>query len=145
MVGSWCDDRGISYTRYCDDMTFSGDFDPRPVIQRVKSELKKMGLFLNDKKTIVVREGQKHSVTGIIVNERLSVPSEYKKQLRQEMYYCMKFGIQSHLDSTERGNSTEKYILTLLGRINYVLSVEPQNEQMQKYKAWLKEQQKKSC
>ena len=144
-MGSWCDDRGISYTRYCDDMTFSGNFDPRPVIQRVKSELKKMGLFLNDKKTIVVREGQKHSVTGIIVNERLSVPSEYKKQLRQEMYYCMKFGIQSHLDSTERGDSTEKYILTLLGRINYVLSVEPQNEQMQKYKAWLKEQQKKSC
>ena len=57
----------------------------------------------------------------------------------------MRFGIQSHLDSTERGEPVEKYILTLLGRINYVLSVEPQNEQMQKYKSWLKEQQKKSC
>ena len=145
VVGSWCSDNGIAYTRYCDDMTFSGDFDPRPVIQRVKFELKKMGLFLNDKKTVIVRKGQKHSVTGIIVIERLSVPSEYKKQLRQEMYYCMKFGIQSHLNSIGCGESKEKYILTLLGRINYVLSVEPQNEQMQKYKAWLKEQQKKSC
>ena len=145
VVGAWCSDNGIAYTRYCDDMTFSGDFDPRPVIRRVKFELKKMGLFLNDKKTVIVREGQKHSVTGIIVNERLSVPSEYKKQLRQEMYYCMKFGLQSHLNSIGCGDSKEKYILTLLGRINYVLSVEPQNEQMQKYKAWLKEQQKKSC
>lgn len=145
VMGAWCSDNGIAYTRYCDDMTFSGDFDPRPVIHRVKFELKKMGLFLNDKKTVIVRKGQKHSVTGIIVNERLSVPSEYKKQLRQEMYYCMKFGIQSHLNSIGCGESKEKYILTLLGRINYVLSMEPQNEQMQKYKAWLKEQQKKSC
>lgn len=143
-VGTWCSDQGIAYTRYCDDMTFSGNFDPRPVIRRVKLELKKLGLFLNDKKTVVVREGQKHSVTGLVVNEQLSAPAEYKRRIRQELYYCMKFGVKSHLDSIGNKEPTEKYILQLLGRINYVLSVEPQNKQMQKYKAWLKEQQKKS-
>ena len=25
-IGHWCRDKNISYTRYCDDMTFSGDF-----------------------------------------------------------------------------------------------------------------------
>ena len=35
-VGQWCQDRGIAYTRYCDDMTFSGDFDPAEVIRFVR-------------------------------------------------------------------------------------------------------------
>lgn len=143
-IGLWCSNNQISYTRYCDDMTFSGNFDPHPVVQLVKAELRKLGLFLNEKKTVVVREGQKHSVTGIVVNERLSVPLEYKKKIRQEMYYCMKFGVKSHLDSNNNDESVDKYILQLLGRINHVLSVEPQNMQMQKYKFWLKKQQKTS-
>lgn len=58
------------------------------------------------------------------------------------MYYCIKFGVKSHLDSNNNDESVDKYILQLLGRINYVLSVEPQNMQMQKYEFWLKEQQK---
>lgn len=136
-IGLWCSDNKISYTRYCDDMTFSGDFDPKIVVNRVKSELKKLGLFLNDKKTVVVREGQKHSVTGIVVNEKLSAPAEYKKKIRQEMYYCMKFGVKSHIDLCYGNESPEKYVLGLLGRINYVLSIEPKNEQMQKYKTCL--------
>jgi len=138
-VGSWCDKNDISYTRYCDDMTFSGNFDTKKVVSLVKSELKKLGLFLNDKKTVVVRRGQKQSVTGIIVNERLGVSAEYKKQIRQEMYYCMKYGIKSHLDSIGSNELPQDYILRLLGRINYVLSIEPNNGQMQKYKLWLKD------
>ena len=138
-VGSWCDKNDISYTRYCDDMTFSGDFDTKKVVSLVKSELKKLGLFLNDKKTVVVRRGQKQSVTGIIVNERLGVSAEYKKQIRQEMYYCMKFGPESHLASIGSNELPQDYILRLLGRINYVLSIEPNNSQMQKYKLWLKD------
>ena len=45
LVGQWCRDRAISYTRYCDDMTFSGDFDPSEVIRFVKLELKKIGFL----------------------------------------------------------------------------------------------------
>lgn len=142
-IGLWCSSNGIAYTRYCDDMTFSGSFDPNRVIPRVRAELKTLGLFLNDKKTVVVHAGQKHSVTGIIVNKRLSAPAEYKKQIRQELYYCMKFGIKSHLKATASELSEETYILQLLGRINYVLSIEPQNKQMINYKTWLKEQQKR--
>lgn len=136
-IGLWCSNNKISYTRYCDDMTFSGNFDPCSVVRLVKTELRRLGLFLNDKKTVVARKGQKHCVTGIVVNERLSVPIEYKKKIRQEMYYCMKFGVKSHLDLCHCSESPKKYVSGLLGRINYVLSIEPKNEQMQKYKIWL--------
>lgn len=139
MVGDWCANQGISYTRYCDDMTFSGDFEPWPVIQLVKCELKKLGLLLNEKKTVVVRKGQKHSVTGIIVNEKESIPSEYKARIRQEIYYCRKFGVKSHLEKSAQQETEEKYLKRLLGRVNYVLSVEPDNVKMREYKGWIQE------
>ena len=136
-VGAWCAKRGISYTRYCDDMTFSGDFDPAPVKQYVKDELRRLGLFLNDQKTVVVRRGQRQSVTGLVVNEQAHVPAAYKMRIRQEMYYCQKHGIASHLETIGSNDSVETYIRRLIGRINYVLSVELQNAQMKKYREWL--------
>ena len=138
-VGAWCKQRDISYTRYCDDMTFSGDFDPRPVIQLVKEQLYKLGLFLNDKKTVVVRKGQRHAVTGIVVNESLHIPSSYKKRIRQEMYHCTKYGLDSHLERIAFQGTSQEFAAGMLGRINYVLSVEPDNEQMKKYKELLLE------
>lgn len=142
-IGRWCENNKISYTRYCDDMTFSGDFDPKLVIHHVKAELGKLRLFLNDKKTVVAYRGQKHYVTGIVVNEKLGVPAEYKRKIRQEMYYCMKFGVASHIDSCGRNESPEGYVRSLLGRVNYALSIDPKNEQLQKYKAWLQDKLQK--
>lgn len=137
-VGTWCTERDIAYTRYCDDMTFSGDFDPRPVIRLVKEQLRKLGLFLNDKKTVVVRKGQRHSVTGIVVNETVHIPASYKKHIRQQMYYCTKYGFQSHLNRIQRSETAEEFVAKLIGQINYVLSVEPDNEEMQGYRNVLK-------
>lgn len=144
IVGSWCEKRGISYTRYCDDMTFSGEFEVGPVITLVKSELRKLGLNINSKKTVVVGKGQKHSVTGIIVNDRLSVVSDYKKNIRQEMYYCMTYGIESHMKKTGLVETEEAYIEKLLGRINYVISVEANNRKMKDYKKWLQKERRKA-
>ena len=39
----WCRDRGIVYTRYCDDMTFSGDFRVSAVYGKVNGFLGAMG------------------------------------------------------------------------------------------------------
>ena len=139
IVGEWCNKKGIAYTRYCDDMTFSGDFEPQEVIKLVKRELKKLDLSLNKKKTVVVRKGQKQTVTGIVVNEKLSIPNSYKKHIRQEMYYCMKFGVESHLEKAKIPETPEIYIPKLLGRINYVLSIEPNNADMKEYRYWLME------
>ena len=136
-VGGWCAAQGIAYTRYCDDMTFSGDFDPAPVKRFVKDELKHLGLFLNDKKTVVVRRGQRQTVTGLVVNEHTRIPAAYKARIRQEMYYCRKYGIAAHLAAVGSTESPEAFARSLLGRINYVLSVEPENGQMKGYREWL--------
>jgi len=139
-IGDWCLERGICYTRYCDDMTFSGnDFEPSEVIKLVKDELWSMGLIINKKKTVVVGKGQRHAVTGIVVNEKVSVNSEYKRKIRQEMHYCMKYGVDSHLKSIASEKTKCSYVSNLLGRINYVISVEPDNGKMREYKEWLQD------
>ena len=137
LVGQWCRERGIAYTRYCDDMTFSGDFDPAEVIRFVRLELKKMGFLLNEQKTRIQRPGQQQSVTGIVVNEKLSIPSDYRRKLRQELYYCRKFSIQEHLQKIGLEIPKDTYRMQLLGKVNYVLQVHPDDRDMHEAKKWL--------
>lgn len=138
-TGEWCKNKGICYTRYCDDMTFSGNFDSREVIKFVSENLKKMGFFLNRKKTVVIHDGQKKTVTGIVVNDKLSVPAVYRRRLRQEIYYCQKYGVASHMREQKIQMNETAYLQQLLGRVNYALSVE-KSEEMKRYRIWLREQ-----
>lgn len=132
-VGAFCTAKNIAYTRYCDDMTFSGDFDEGKVISFVKSELYGLGLFLKNRKTVVIPASRRQTVTGIVVNEKLNITKEYKKSIRQEMYYIQKFGIDEHLNklgiSDKRG-----YLLSLKGRIAFVLQTLPNNREFLEYK-----------
>ena len=137
LIGRWCRSRGIAYTRYCDDMTFSGDFEPTDVIGFVRLQLKEMGFLLNEQKTQIQRSGRQQTVTGLIVNERPGVPSDYRRKLRQELYYCRKFGIRSHLQKTNMDISADAYRTQLLGKVNYVLHVHPHDSAMLDAKKWL--------
>ncbi len=129
-IGQWCRERSISYTRYCDDMTFSGNFDPVEVIRFVRLELKKMGFLLNEQKTRIQRPSQQQTVTGIVVNKKLSIPADYRHKLRQELYYCRKFGIQEHLQKLGLDITEDTYRMQLLGKVNYVLQVRPDDQEI---------------
>lgn len=137
LIGGWCRKRKIRYTRYCDDMTFSGEFEPNEVIEYVKIELKKNGFYLNDKKTTVLRDGQKKTVTGIVVNEKPNVSSCYRKEIRKALYYCRKFGVKSHIEHQLIPTDELNYLQKLLGKINYVLSVDSNNNEMKEYREWV--------
>ena len=135
-IGEWCRQRNITYTRYCDDMTFSGEFENWyliDVIRKVKFELKRYGLFINSKKTKILHDGQQKKITGIVVNDKANVPMDYRKRIRQEIYYIRKFGIETHLRNIQYEESVEHYLRSLLGRINYVLSVN-RNKEFEEYK-----------
>lgn len=140
MIGLWCEKQNIHYTRYCDDMTFSGTFQPKKIIEKVKGLLYSMGMELNEKKTKIINAGQRQSVTGIVVNQKLRVQSEYRKLIRQEIYYIEKFGLISHLmrkyeliHQPTRAFQ-ERYLRSLYGKINYVLYIDPFDKDCQKAK-----------
>ena len=136
-VASRCRALGITYTRYCDDLTFSGEFDPEEIIRFVKTELKKTGFFLNDKKTVISGKGRRKIVTGIVINEKVNTPIQYRKKLRQDIYYCKKFGIASHMRRRNIPGDEASYLRHLLGRVNYVLSADKSNKEMADNKKWI--------
>ena len=78
--------------------------------------------------------GQRQFTTGLTVNDIVSVPAEYRREIRQEMYYIGKYGLHSHLEKTGVETEEAAYLLSLLGRIRYVLSVRG-TEEFRKYEA----------
>lgn len=131
-IGNWCGERGICYTRYCDDMTFSGDFDGNQVRHKAENFLKAMGFELNGKKTRHLSASQRQVITGVVVNKKPQVTKAYRRKLRQDLHYCKRYGIRSHLERIgdvrflpmgEAG--VERYRLSLLGRLHFVLQINP--------------------
>lgn len=137
-LGNWCEMNNIAYTRYSDDMTFSGDFVPSIVIRRVRKMLYKLGLKLNNRKIHVISSSQRQCVTGIVVNKKLQVSSLYRKKIRQEIYYIKKYGLVSHFNRLNYRITLEQYIANLYGRILFVLQIKNDDLEFQKYKDYIK-------
>lgn len=143
-MGLWCRERNIRYSRYCDDMTFSGSFDAGEVIRKVSGFLSERGMRLNWKKTGVYGKNCRQEVTGLTVNEKVQLPKELRRQLRMECYYCRRFGTESHMDRlglAER-ESEEHFLMRLLGRLEYALSVSPGAKEFEQEREYFREQLK---
>ncbi len=138
-LGNWCSKNNISYTRYSDDMTFSGDFNPTIVIQKVRKMLYKYNLKINNKKIHVTNHSQQQNVTGIVVNDKLQLSSKYRNNIRQAIYYINKYGLTSHLEKINYQDEPTKYLNSLYGKILYVLSIDNNNQEFIKYKSYIKE------
>lgn len=133
-MGNWCREQKIAYTRYCDDMTFSGDFHPKAVCKKAEGFLNRLGFELNPKKTRIYSRKNRQEVTGIVVNEKLQVPKNYRRQLRQECYYIQKFGLENHLSHIGYTGDKKKYLQKLMGKIQYILQINPKDREFQELK-----------
>lgn len=138
-LGNYCHNIDVSYTRYSDDMTFSGNFNPTDIIKKVNQLLKKTNLSLNKDKIHVISKNNKQIVTGIVVNKKLSIDINYRKKIRQEIYYIKKYGLNSHLKHINYLSSKETYLNNLYGRILYVLQIDNNNQEFNEYKKYIKE------
>ena len=139
-LGNYCNKLNISYTRYSDDMTFSGNFNPTIIIRKVNKLLKNTNLSLNKDKIHIIKNNNKQLVTGVIVNKKLSTDITYRKKIRQEIYYIKKYGLDSHLNHINCKLSKETYLNNLYGRILYILQIDKNNKEFINYKNHIKEQ-----
>lgn len=130
-VSTYCTKNKIRYTRYADDLTFSGDFDIASVLYYVDKELKYIKLRRNPQKLKIMRSGDRQTTTGIVVNEKQQLPREYRMKIRQEVHYIQKFGLDDHLNHT--GESRSNYLCHLIGKIEYALFVNPKDKKMRSY------------
>lgn len=133
---NWCSECNITYTRYCDDMTFSGnkaDILSANVVGKVRRMLYRMGFSLNEKKTVFISSSQQQRVTGVVVNDKPTLSRSQKRSLRQEVYYCMKYGAAESINRRGLDISPDKYLHSLLGRIAFSLQINPDNSEMKGY------------
>lgn len=135
-IGDFCKMFKIRFTRYADDMTFSGDFDETKVISFVKKNLRDMQLTINDAKTRVRKQGQQQEVTGIVVNYKPQLARSIRKDIRKDVYYIKKYGLQSHLQYLQEERS--HYLEHLFGLINYALFINSDDKEMKRYKMDIK-------
>jgi hypothetical protein len=115
---------GAQYTRYADDLTFSGDeqflrslavFIPL-VSQIVRSE----GFALNKNKRKVIRSSQRQTVTGVVVNIRPNIARRDYDAIKAILTNCIRRG-----PSTQNHARHENFAAHLRGRVAHVTQLNP--------------------
>lgn len=110
-----CKKRGITYSRYADDMYFSSNNKVQllKIIKIVYEIARTEGFVINNHKTRFYSNNHKKLILGIGVNDcQCHVLKEYKRLIRSEIFNCVKNGnysIRNHI----------------LGKISYVKDIEP--------------------
>jgi RNA-directed DNA polymerase len=75
--------QNIKYTRYADDLSFSSDRPVTPEFREmIIQQITQGGFRLQDKKTRLMGPKIRREVTGLTVNDRVSIPRARRRQLR---------------------------------------------------------------
>jgi len=116
---------GAKYTRYADDLTFSFATDPEVRLGRflwwVDQICQAEGFTENAKKRRVLRTSTQQRVTGVVVNEGLTVPREVRRKLRAMIHRCKTQG----LDAVAAAQGKPDLGAVMAGTAAYVAMVQP--------------------
>lgn len=115
------------YSRYADDITFSGATNIKNMIPVVTKIIEEENFQVNEQKTRYAYYYQRQEVTGLIVNKKVSIPKKYLRELSKEIYYCQKYGVSSHLIKT--GNHKSFYKEHMYGKAYFVNMVDKEKGQ----------------
>ena len=115
---------GVTYSRYADDLVFSGNRSFGSVAERfaacVTSIAFDEGFRVNARKTRLMRAGVQQRVTGLVVNERPNVSRHEYEQLKAILHNAARFGP----DSQNRAGHPN-YKAHLEGRVAYIAMINP--------------------
>ncbi|SDX08024.1 Reverse transcriptase (RNA-dependent DNA polymerase) [Pseudomonas syringae] len=113
------------FTRYADNLTFSGDNPPSA--KQIEGLVEANGFKIRGTGCYSQHRGSRLFVTGLSVvdQERPRLPKQMKKRLRLIAYYVGKYG-EDHFEHSEHARSIAPSLTQLEGLLAYAYSVEPQ-------------------
>lgn len=118
------DELGFTYTRYADDLTFSGaagsGANVGRMLRRVEFVVAKEGFRINADKTRVLRSGRRQEVTGLVVNDRLGVPRKTLRRFRATLHQ-----IEHDGPAGKRWGNSANILESIEGFANFVAMVDP--------------------
>lgn len=145
----WAIKNNLVYSRYSDDMAFSSDRRLDFPIGEIEKIINDFGFQLSTHKTKFMFRGEPQYVTGLSVTEKgeAHIPSSFKNNLRKDLYYIKKYGIEDHISRKYKyGKPTpEKEIDRLFGNIGYVYGIEPEFIEKLRSKNLLPQNKNKNC
>lgn len=122
-LAGWARATDAHYTRYADDLAFSGDGQ---LASRVDAFVRGVGRIveaeghsLNPHKTRIRRRGARQSVTGIVVNDGLRLGRREVDALRATLHNCLARGPEG-----ENRAGHPDFRAHLLGRISWVAALD---------------------
>ncbi len=115
---------GAEYTRYADDLAFSGGEDFERRVERFSTHvaviLGEEGFTVNHRKTRIMRQGVRQRLAGLTANQRLNVIRADFDRLKATLTNCARLGPASQ---NHEGHALFREHLN--GRVGFVESINP--------------------
>lgn len=112
------------YTRYADDLVFSGNDELRRASRRfhvfVLSIILEEGFHINARKTRMMPCSARQRATGLVFNVAVNTPRKDYDQLKSILYNCRICGIES-----QNRDSVPNFSQHLLGRVQFHCQINP--------------------
>ena len=110
---------GASYTRYADDLAFSGGEEFNRSVARFAMHVAAIaleeGFRVNHRKTCVLRQHQSQHLTGLVVNQKLGVPRRDLERLEAILTNCIRSG-----PASQNHKNHPNFRAHLEGRVGFV-------------------------
>jgi len=116
---------GAVYSRYADDLAFSGGEDFRRNVHRFQHHAAAIaleeGFTVNYRKTRIMREGVRQSLAGLTVNQALNLRRNDLETLEAILTNCLRHG-----PASQNRDAVPDFRAHLAGRISYVEMIHPE-------------------
>ena len=113
---------GATYTRYADDLAFSGDAAFAHNVERfadhVGAIVLEEGLTVNYRKTRIMRQGAQQHLAGLVVNGRVNVKRAEYDRLKATLTNCARNGPEA-----ENRDGRQDFRAHLAGRVSFFYSI----------------------
>jgi hypothetical protein len=115
---------GATYTRYADDLVFSGSGDFERCVDRlsphVAAILSEEGFSVHHRKTRLMRQGVRQRLVGLVANQRMNVMRADFDRLKATLTNCVRSGPES-----QNRDGHPRFRLHLEGRVGFVEMINP--------------------
>lgn len=114
------------YTRYADDLTFSSNYPKiaeEVFINIIYQRCEKLGFTVNKAKSRIQRSSERQSVTGLVVNRKVSVKKKYYRTTKAMLHNWKTLGYEkadAKFKKTYKKGDNFNLANVLLGRIEFI-------------------------
>ena len=114
----------LAYTRYADDMLFSGEEEfgrtAKSLAAQVAAIALDEGFEVNFRKTRIMRRSTRQYAAGVVLNRRTNIRRDEYDQLKATLYNCVQGD-----PAAQNRDSHADFRMHLLGKINWVRQLNP--------------------